>query len=81
MEATLDFATAVAAALAARIERHFQVEPTLTLTQAAQAVGVSDETMRKLCQSGEIPFIKVERLYRIKPIDVNAYLERNYHRR
>ena len=76
---TKDLVTEVAAQLAARLERNFQIIPTLTLSQAAQAVGVSDETMRKLCQTGEIPFIKVERLYRIKPADVNAYLERNYH--
>lgn len=68
----------VAAVLEERLMRNFQVIPTLTLTQAAEAVGVSDETMRKLCQSGQIPHIKLDRLYRIKPADINNYLEQHY---
>ena len=72
-------ATVLAAQLAEEMSKHFQVIPTLTLEQAANALGVSCEKMRLLCQAGEIPYIKLDRLYRIKPADVNAYLERNYH--
>ena len=74
-----EFGVQLAANLAARLERNFQVIPTMTLDQAAEALGVSNETMRKLCLAGEIPYIKLDRLYRLKPADVNAYLERNYH--
>jgi len=74
-----DLAVTIAAELAARLEKNFQIMPTLTLAQAAEALGVSDETMRKLCNEGKIPFIRMDRLYRIKPADVNAYLERHYH--
>ena len=80
MEATLDFTAAVAAALAARLERHFQVEPTLTLAQAAEALGLSVDNVRQLCQSGEIPHVRVGKFYRIKPIDINNWIERNYHK-
>lgn len=80
MEATLDFTAAVAAALAARLERHFQVEPTLTLAQASEALGLSVDNVRQLCQSGEIPHVRVGKFYRIKPIDINNWLERNYHK-
>ena len=76
--ATVDLAVSIAAELAARIERNFHIMPTLTLAQAAEALGVSDETMRKLCNEGKIPFIRMDRLYRIKPADINAYLEENY---
>ena len=75
-----DLAVTIAAELAARLEKNFQIMPTLTLAQAAEALGVSDETMRKLCNEGKIPFIRMDRLYRIKPADINAYLERNYRR-
>lgn len=74
--------TQVSAAVAAELNKcimlNFQVMPTLTLDQAAEALGVSNETMRKLCASGKIPHIKLDRVYRIKPADLNAYLESQY---
>lgn len=76
----VDIATIVGSQIAERLEKNFLVIPTLTLTQAAEAIGVSDERMRQLCNKGEIPFIRMDRLYRIKPADINAYLERNYHK-
>lgn len=77
--ANLELAGAVAEALAERMERHFQVLPTFTLAQAAEMLGCSAEYLRKLCESGEIPHIKLGKLYRIKAIDLNNHLERNYH--
>ena len=74
-----DLIATVAAAVEERISRNFTVIPTLTLDQAAEALGISNEKMRILCNSGEIPFIRMDRLYRIKPADINAYLERNSH--
>ena len=68
----------VAAVLEARIMRNFQIIPTLTLDQAAKAIGVSNETMRKLCKDKKIPHIKMDREYRLKPADVNNYLESLY---
>lgn len=73
-----DLAVTIAAELATRLEKNFQIMPTLTLAQAAEALGVSDETMRKLCNEGKIPYIRMDRLYRIRPADINAYLEENY---
>lgn len=69
----------IAEAIAVRMERHFQIMPTLTLSEAAKALGISDEKMRQLCNEGKIPYIRMDRLYRLKPADVNAYLEQNYH--
>ena len=68
----------VADLVAQRLESRFTVIPTLTLDQVAQTLGVSNEKVRQLCDRGEIPFIRMDRLYRIKPADVNAYLERHY---
>lgn len=75
----IDLAAMIAAKLQENLEKNFHVIPTLTLSQAAKSVGVSDEKMRQLCNDGQIPFIRMDRLYRIKPADVNAFLERNYH--
>lgn len=77
---TIDLVSEVAARLADRLEKNFQIMPTLTLDQAAEALGVSNEKMRQLCNEGKIPYIRMDRLYRIKPSDVNAYLEQNYHK-
>lgn len=71
----------VAGTLEERIMRNFRVIPTLTLTEAAEAVGISDEKMRQLCNAGEIPYIRMDRLYRIKPADINEYLENHYHKK
>lgn len=75
-----ELTASVAASLEERIMRNFQVIPTLTLAQASEAVGISDEKMRQLCNAGEIPFIRMDRLYRIKPADLNNYLEKHYKR-
>ncbi len=48
---TIELATVIAAKLAERLESNFQVMPTLTLSQAAEALGVSEEKMRPLRQS------------------------------
>ena len=73
-----ELSAAVAAALETRILNYFQVMPTLTLTQAAEAIGVSTETLRKLCKDKKIPHIKMDREYRIKPADINHYLDSMY---
>ena len=74
----VELAAEVAAKLEERIASRFAVQPTLTLEQAAEALGVSMEKARQLCKDGELPYIRMDRLYRIKPGDVNAYLERHY---
>lgn len=75
----IDLALAIGDRIAERIESRFSVIPTLTLDQAAEALGVSIEKMRQLCNSGKIPFFRVDKFYRIKPGDINRFLEQNYH--
>lgn len=71
---TTDMAAAIAAAVAAQMERHFTVEPTLNLTEAAEAIGISVTVMRQLCREKKIPAIRLEKSYRIRVIDLNNYL-------
>lgn len=77
---TIALAGAIADQMFQRLESQFKVQPTLTLQEAAAEMGVSSEYVRKLCDSNEIPHIRVGKFYRIKPADINNYLERNYHR-
>ena len=74
----IELATLVADKLFVKLQENFTIMPTLTLDQVAEQLGVSHETVRDLCVSGQIPYIKMNKLYRIKPADVNAYLNRNY---
>ena len=71
---TTEMAAAVAAAVAAQMERHFTVEPTLNLTEAAEQLGISITVMRQLCRERKIPAIRLEKSYRIRVIDLNNYL-------
>ena len=73
-DAALALASTVAAAVAAQMERHFTVEPTLTLSEAAQQIGVSVTVMRQLCRERRIPAIRLDKSYRIRVIDINNYL-------
>ena len=67
-------AARIAAAIAAEMQRHFVVEPTLTLAEAAKGIGISVSVMRQLCRERRIPAIRLEKSYRIKVIDLNNYL-------
>lgn len=70
----LDIAGLIAAAVAAQMERHFVVEPTLNLAEAAKSIGVSVTVMRQLCRERRIPAIRLDKSYRIRVIDINNYL-------
>lgn len=70
---TTGMAAEIAAAVAAQMERHFVVEPTLNLAEAAKSIGVSVTVMRQLCRERKIPAIRYDKFYRIKVRDLNAY--------
>ena len=74
-----ELAIAIGDRIAERIEARCSVMPTLTLDQAAETLGISNEKMRQLCNAGKIPFIRIDKFYRIKPADINRYLELNCH--
>lgn len=70
---TTSAAAEIAAAVAAEMEKHFVVEPTLNLAEAADRLGISVTVMRQLCRERKIPAIRYDKFYRIKIRDLNAY--------
>jgi excisionase family DNA binding protein len=50
--------------------------PFLTIADAAERLGVSSKTVRRLISAGRIPAFRVGRLVRIKPADLDAAFER-----
>ena len=71
----VNLAAAVASAVAAEMEKHFKVEPTLNLAEAAQEIGISVQSMRALCRDRKITAIRLEKSYRIRVVDLNKFLE------
>lgn len=71
---TTSAAAEIAAAVAAELEKHITVEPTLNLTEAAEAIGISVTVMRQLCRERRIPAIRLDKSYRIRVRDLNQYL-------
>jgi len=68
---------ACADAVAARFERRLAVRATLTLAAAAKSLGISDDSMKRLLDAGEIRHTRIGKLYRVFPEDINEYLEKN----
>lgn len=72
---TTEMAVAIASAVAAQMERHFTVEPTLNLAEAAKELGISVSVMRQLCRERRIRAIRLDKSYRTRVFDINNYLE------
>lgn len=50
----------------------------MNVEEAAQYVGLSTFTVRRLAKLGEIPAAKIGRAYRFKREDIDTYLRSNY---
>ena len=72
---TTGMAAEIAAAVAREMEKHFTVEPTLTLNEAAEAIGISVTVMRQLCRERKIRAVRLDKSYRIRVRDLNEYLD------
>lgn len=48
----------------------------LTINQVAEILAVSESTIRRLIESGEIVYVRVNGSIRVRPGDVDAYIER-----
>lgn len=59
-------------------EQHEQTEESgmITTTEAARRLGMSDQTVRRLITTGELPAYRFGRQYRVSEVDLRAYLER-----
>lgn len=47
----------------------------MDITQVAEALAVSETTVRRLLRAGEIPVVMVGRQYRIQPDDLQLYIQ------
>ena len=72
---TTGMAAEIAAAVAREMEKHFTVEPTLTLNEAAEAIRISVTVMRQLCRERKIRAVRLDKSYRIRVRDLNEYLD------
>ena len=68
-------AAPLAAAVAAEMKKYVQVEPTLTLEEAAKELKISITLMRQLCREKKIRAVRLDKSYRVLVRDVNAYLD------
>lgn len=68
-------AAQIAAAVAAEMRKYVAVEPTLNLAEAAGELGISVTVMRQMCRERKIPCVRLEKSYRIKVRDLNAFLD------
>ena len=49
----------------------------LTVNQAAAALGISPRTLRRLLAEGQLAHVRVGRLVRVSPLDLDAYISMN----
>lgn len=49
-----------------------------TVAEVASLLRVSNMTVYRLVQAGQMPAVRVGRSYRIKEVDVDRYLARHY---
>ncbi|WP_408905444.1 helix-turn-helix domain-containing protein [Microbacterium mcarthurae (nom. nud.)] len=53
---------------------------TLGVTEAADALGITERQIRHLVSTRAVTYVKVGRLVRFRPADLEAYLEANTRR-
>lgn len=68
-------AAPIAAAVMAEMRKYIEVEPTLTLEEAAKELKISITVMRQLCREKKIRAVRLDKSYRIRVRDLNAYLD------
>ena len=68
-------AAQIAAAVAAEMRKYVAVEPTLNLAEAAGELRISVTVMRQMCRERKIPCVRLDKSYRIKVRDLNAFLD------
>jgi excisionase family DNA binding protein len=74
---TTDAAAQIAAAVAAEMKKYIEVEPTLTLEEAAKELKIRITVMRQLCRERKIRAVRLDKSYRIRVRDLNAYLDQH----
>ena len=75
----IDMEPLVAQIVARVIEEIPRFEPPklVSVSQAAESLGMPDKRIRKLIHDGEVPAIRDGRCYRIAPKDLQVWIDRN----
>ena len=55
-------------------EENEKSEPLMTVNEVAKIENTSEKTVRRRIKAGELPYIKLGRLIRVRPKDHRAYL-------
>ncbi len=53
----------------------YHFEPTLTLREAAQALALHPDTVKKMAQAGRIPAVKLGKYWRFRLSELDAWLK------
>jgi len=51
----------------------------ISLKMAAQSIGVSAATVRKLVKSRKLPYYKIGKSYKFKPEDIEAFMLKSFY--
>jgi excisionase family DNA binding protein len=54
-----------------------KLEPLLTVSEAAKLLGISPWTLRQWLSQRRLPFVKVGRLTKLRPSDLQAFIAAN----
>lgn len=52
-----------------------EIDKLLSLVEAAEALGIKAKTVRKWITQGKFPGVRVGRLWKVKEVDVEEYVE------
>lgn len=79
IQIAIEIGAQIAAKITKKLDEYVIIQPTMTLDEVAEELKMSEEKVRQLCNTGKLPYIKLDRQYRIKPKDVNDYMDRCYY--
>lgn len=48
--------------------------PALSIAAVAQCLSVSEQTVRKLCKNGSLPYFRVGRVWRVRPEHLEIFI-------
>jgi excisionase family DNA binding protein len=60
------------------VAQSFSTSRFLTVQEVAELMRVSTMTVYRLIKSGDLPAVRVGRSFRVRDVDVDAYLGRRY---
>lgn len=59
----------------AELTTKYVFEPLLTLSEAAEILGIHQDTLKKRARAGEIPAMKIGKYWRLRLSDLDAWVQ------